>query len=87
VIDTIPNPTGYTSPGIAPDGAAAYVPTLFGYDKISLPSATVVERVRIPWPYPITRATVFPEGNRLLLWSDLVHGMTGMYRAIVVDLN
>jgi len=87
VIDTIPNPTGYTYPGIAPDGTAAYVPTLFGYDKISLPSATVVERVRIPWPYPITRATVFPEGNRLLLWSDLMHGMTGMYRAMVVDLQ
>lgn len=87
VIDTIPNPTGYTYPGIAPDGSAAYVPTLFGYNKIALPSMAVVERVRIPWPFPLTRATVFPDGNRLLIWSDLIHGMKGMYRAIVVDLQ
>jgi hypothetical protein len=92
VIATVPNLTGPWPeapmfPGMAPDGSAAYLPTTYGYDKVALPSGTVLERVRVYWPFPITRATVFPEGNRLLLWSDLMHGMTGMYRAIVVDLN
>jgi len=87
VIATIPAITSDYIAGLAPDGAAAYVPTWYGYDKLALPSGTVLERVRVPWPFPLTRITVFPEGTRLLLWSDLVAPMTGMLRAIVVDLR
>ena len=93
VIATVPSLTGPWPPvpmfpGIAPDGSVAYIPTTYGYDKVALPAGTVLERVRAYyWPYGLTRATVFAEGTRLLLWSDLQHGMPGMYRAIVVDLT
>lgn len=92
VIATVPSLTGPWPgvpmfPGMAPDGSVAYLPTTYGYDKVALPAGTVLERVRVYWPFPLTRATVFPEGTRLLLWSDLQHGTSGMYRAIVVDLT
>src|SRR6266566_7565121 len=55
--------------GISPDGSAAYVPTLYGYSKIALPSVALIERVRLTEPGS-SRITAFPEGDRLFLWDD-----------------
>jgi len=76
LIATVPGIGGDDNVGIAPDGSAAYRPTPYGYDKISLPSGAVLERVRVT--VPVTRITVLPEGTRLFLWSDA--GGTPPYR-------
>jgi hypothetical protein len=76
-----------TYAGIAPDGTVAYRPASYGYDKIALPSGAVLERVRIPAPVT-TRISVFPEGNRLFLWSDPIGSppLWATDRATVVTL-
>ena len=74
--DTVPGIGLDDNVGMAPDGSAAYRPTAYGYDKISLPSGAVLERVRVT--LPVTRITVLPEGTRLFLWSD--PGGTSPYR-------
>jgi len=65
---------------IAPDGSAAYYPTLYGYEKVRLPDGVVLERVRIP-PND-ARLTVLPDGLRLVL-----SGAGGFTRVTVVDLR
>src|SRR5207247_1776702 len=65
---------------IAPDGSAAYYPTLYGYEKVRLPDGVVLERVRIP-PND-ARLTVLPDGLRLVL-----SGAAGFTRVTVVDLR
>lgn len=72
--------------GISPDGSVAYSPTWYGYDKIALPSGTVLERVRIQALGQVTaqRITVFPDGNRLFMWDDPHFGTN---HATVVDLT
>lgn len=74
--------------GISPDGSAAYVSTLYGYNKIALPSGALIERVRLTGIVGSSRITVFPEGNRLFLWDDANGTFSfGTNHATVVDLT
>jgi len=72
--------------GISPDGSMAYVPALYGYNKIALPAGTLLERVRLTAPISV-RITVFPDGTRLFLWDDSATFSFGTYHATVVDLT
>ncbi|HUL69545.1 MAG TPA: hypothetical protein VLT17_04815 [Gemmatimonadales bacterium] len=63
-------PSDLSHGAIAPDGSVAYYPTPYGYQKLQLPSGTVLERVRIPPPITVTRVTSLPDGTGLVLWSD-----------------
>jgi hypothetical protein len=87
VLATVPGLGLDTYAGIAPDGTVAYRPASYGYDKIALPSGAVLERVRIRAPVT-TRISVFPEGNRLFLWSDPIGSppLWATDRATVVTL-
>ncbi len=78
VATVLPSDSG---PGtIAPDGSAAYYPTLYGYQKVRLPDGALLERVRIP-PND-ARLTALPDAQRLVVW-----GVQGFTRVTVVDLR
>lgn len=86
LLATVPGLTAEGHAGMSPDGTAAYRPASYGYDKIALPSGTLLERVRIP--VPVTGVTVFPQNDRLFLWSDTFTSTLGLgtTRATVVTL-
>ena len=83
----IPNITTTAFAGLSPDGGFAYQPRSYGYDKIAVPSGAVVEKVRVAFPHPLTRAIALPDGSRLLLFSNLTGTLTGAQSIICVTLN
>ena len=74
--------------GLSPDGSVAYVSTLYGYNKLALPSGALIERVRLTGIVGSSRITVLPDGKRLFLWDDANGTYSfGTNHATVVDLT
>jgi hypothetical protein len=84
-LNVIGTPAAVGSPPgvLTPDAHLAYYPTALGYDVVELPSGAVREHVRVP--YPVTRFTLLPEAQRLVVWSG--DGVWSTDRLTVVDLD
>ena len=68
---------------ITPNADLAYYPTALGYDVVEVPSGVVREHVRVP--HPVSRLTLLPDVQRLVVWSGVSLGSTD--RITIMELD